>query len=285
MVDEVHGYEVSVFFLAETTEGVTPTGSQTYKQLAHKTEVKITNAPGPVPVPISGGVDNASIEEGISKPVITLTITPDKTDGKSFMKDFASSDNSFTLLVAKKLTGSTVDTIYRIPGCKVKRSSGTVAIYPQHGTFQLTLEIWGWEIFFAVVSGTKTFNTPASTAINWSDIVVKKATVTVTDWWDFEYVIDNEIERIVNDQGATTALKRGRRVLTGAFTRTTKTSATGSTEFGEAKNATKFEVEFLYDGNSYKFNNSVLDEADVTHAITAMTGRRSAFIGTSLTIA
>lgn len=281
MAGELHGYEASVFFVLESTEGTTP-NSAAYLHLAHKTEVKIADAPGPIPVALSGSVDNASIEEGITKPVITMSYVPSKGSGKDFIDDFSSTDDSFTLLVMKDAVSDTI--IARIPGCKVKRVTPSVSIYPQHSVLNVTLEIHGWELLFTQSSGSPTFEAPPSTAVNWSDIVVKKNTTTITDWWDFEFTIDNEIERMLNDQGATNALKRGRRAVTGVWNRTSSITQTGSTEFGETKLATDVDLEMIIDGDIYAFNNSVFDETDVTHAIAAMAGIRSAFIAETLSL-
>lgn len=275
MTGELHGYEASVFFVKETVEGVTPDDAA-FLHLAHKTEVKITDAPGPIPVALSGSVDNASIEKGMTKPVATMTLTPSKASGKGFLKEFISTDDSFTLLVIKLGTPNTV--IARIPGCKVKRATPNVAIYPQHSVLQLTLEIWGFNLLFTESSGSPTYETAPSSAVNWSDIVIKKDTTVVTDWWDFEFTVDNELERIPNDDGDTITIKRGRRAVTGTWTRTSSITNTGSTEFVEAKNASDVDLEFELDGDSYFFNNSAFDETDVTHSITAMAGIHSTFI-------
>lgn len=281
MAGELHGYEVTVFFVKETVEGTTPT-SAAYLNLAHKTEVKIADAPGPIPVALSGGVDNASIEKGITKPVVTMTYTPSKGSGKDFIDDFSSTDDSFTMLIMKDATVDTV--IARIPGCKVKRVTPTASIYPQHSVLNVTLEVWGWELLFTQSAGTPTFESPPSTAINWSDIVVKRNTVVVTDWWDIEFTIDNELERMVDDQGVTNAIKRGRRTVTGVWTRTSSITKTGSTEFTETKNATNIDLEMIIDSDIYAFNNSVFEDTDVTHTITAMAGIRSSFIAETLTL-
>ena len=281
MTGELHGYEASVFFVLESTEGTTP-NSAAYLNLAHKVEVKIADAPGPIPVAISGGVDNASIEKGITKPVITMSFVPSKGSGKDFMDDFSSTDDSFTLLVMKDAVSDTI--IARIPGCKVKRITPSVSIYPQHSVLNVTLEMWGWDLLFTQSSGTPTFESPPSTAINWSDIVIKKNSSVVTDWWDFEFTIDNELERMPDDQGVTFAIKRGRRAVTGVWNRTSSITKTGSTEFGETKNATATDLEMVIDSDIYAFDNSVFDETDVTHAITAMAGIRSSFIARTLAL-
>ena len=281
MTGELHGYEVGVWYVKETTEGETPS-SAAYLHLAHKTEVKVADAPGPIPVALSGSVDNASIEKGITKPVATMTLVPSQASGADFLKDFASTDDSFTLLVMKDATPDTV--IARIPGCKVKRATPSVSIFPQHSTLELTLEIWGWELLFTQSGGTPTFESAPATAVNWSDIAIKKNSSTVTDWWDFEWTVDNEVERILDSDGVTTALKRGRRAVTGAWTRTSSTSKTGSTEFTETKNATDVDLEFILNGDVYAFNNSAFEETDVTHSITAMVGIRSSFVAETFTL-
>lgn len=282
MANEIHGYEVGVWYVKEVTEGVTPDDA-TYLHLAHKTEVKVADAPGPIPVALSGSVDNASIEKGITKPIATMTLTPSKASGKDFIKEFSSTDDSFTLLVMKDASPDTV--FARIRGCKVKRVTNSISIFPQHSVLQVTLEIHGFELLFTQSTGIPTFESPPNTAVNWSDIVIKKNTSVVTDWWDFEFTIDNELERILDSDGDTIAMKRGRRAVTGVWTRTVGTvSRTGETEFGETKLATDVDLEFILDNDIYAFNDSAFEETDVTHAITAMVGIRSTFVAETLTL-
>jgi len=282
MANEIHGYEVGVWYVKEVTEGVTPNDAA-YLHLAHKTEVKVADAPGSILVALSGSVDNASIEKGITKPIATMTLTPSKASGKDFIKEFASTDDSFTLLVMKDASPDVV--FARIRGCKVKRVTNSISIFPQHAVLQVTLEIHGFELLFTQSTGTPTFESPPNTAVNWSDIVIKKNTSVVTDWWDFEFTIDNELERILESDGDTIAMKRGRRAVTGVWTRTAGTvSRTGETEFGETKLATDVDLEFVLDGDIYAFNNSAFEETDVTHAITAMVGIRSTFVAETLTL-
>ncbi|MCZ6583054.1 MAG: hypothetical protein O6761_07795 [Thaumarchaeota archaeon] len=281
MANEINGYEVGVWYVKETTEGETPTNA-TYLHLAHKTEVKVADAPGPIPVALSGSVDNASIEKGITKPITTMTLTPSKGSGKDFLKEFSSTDDSFTLLVMKD---APTDTVFaRIPGCKVKRSTPSTSIYPQHAVLQLTLEIHGFDLLFTQSGGTPTFESPPSTAVNWSDVVIKKNTSVVTDWWDAEFTIDNELERMLDDDGDTVAIKRGRRAVTGVWTRTAGTDRIGETEFGETKLATDVDLEIIIDGDIYAFNNSAFEETDVTHALGSMVGIRSTFVAETLTL-
>ena len=281
MVGELHGYEVGVWFVRETTEGTTPSNAR-YLNLAHKTEVKIADAPAPNPVALSGSVDNAAILKGISKPMVTLTINPSKGSAKDFMEDYPSTDNSFTLLIMKDANPDTI--IARIPGCKVKRMGVNTSIYPQHAPVQTSLEIWGFSVESSQSGGNPTFESAPATAMNWSDVLVKIGTTTITDWWDAEFTIDNEIERVLNSSGNTTSLKRGRRTVNGAFTRTSRTTQTGSSQFTATKNATTMDLEIVLDSNVYAFNNSVFEETDVTHSITALAGIRSTFVAATLTL-
>ena len=281
MVGELHGYEVGVWFVRETTEGTTPS-SASYLNLAHKTEVKITDAPAPNAIALAGSVDNASILKGISKPAVTLTVNPSKGSAKDFMKDYVSTDVSFTMLIMRDANPDTI--IARIPGCKVKRIGVNTSIYPQHAPVQTSIEIWGWSIESSQSAGNPTFESAPSTAMNWSDVLLKIGTTTITDWWDAEFTIDNEIERVLDSSGNTTALKRGRRTVNGAFTRTSRTTQTGSSQFTATKNATTMDLEIILDSNVYAFDDSVFEETEVTHSITALAGIKSTFMAATLTL-
>ena len=281
MANELHGYEVGVWFVRESTEGTTPSNAQ-YLNLAHKTEVKIADAPTPNPVALSGSVDNAAILKGISKPMVTLTINPSKGSAKDFMKTYASTDVSFTMLVMKDATSDTI--IARIPGCKVKRMGTNTSIYPQHSPVQVSLEVWGWSIESTQSAGNPTFEEAPGTAINWSDVLLRIGSTTITDWWDAEFTIDNEIERVLDSSGDTEALKRGRRTVNGAFTRTSRTTQTGSSQFTATKNATTMDISIVIDSDVYLFDDSVFEDTDVTHSITALAGIKSTFMATSLTL-
>lgn len=284
MVRYYHGFEAAVYYVQESAEGTTPTASPAFLNLAQKAECRISQQPGPNPVKKSGSVDNADIGKGIDNPIINITLTPSQASGKNFIKNFSSTDNSFTLLL---MIDEAADVIFaRIPGCKVKRITRSVSIYPQHRPLEVTIEIWGWNILYTNAGlTTPTFETAPASIINWSDVTVKKGGATVTDWWSWEDTIENELERMRDKDGVTTAIERGPRTLTGSWLRSANaTVGVGSTELDEAKDGTAVNLEFDILTDLYAFADCKYDEVEVAHPITGMVGIRQNFIGESLTI-
>ena len=278
-----HGFEAGVWYEQEATEGTTDTNA-TFLHLAHKTDVRISDQPNPVVVAKSGSVDNADIDQGVENPIITFTFNPSQASGAAFMKNFSSTDNSFSLLI---MTDEASDIIFgRITGCKVKRISTRVQLYPSHGAVECTVEVWGWAIAYAASAGSPTFEAAPQTFLNWSDVTVKKNTVTVTDWWDFEYTIENDLFRIRNNLGVTTGIEKGRRSITGSWTHGAGvTAGVGNTELDEAKNATDVDLQIGWLSDTYDFVNAAYSEVGVTHPITEMVGIKSDFVAESLLIA
>src|SRR3990167_5552499 len=94
----------------------------------------------------------------------------------------------------------------RITGCKVKRMSQSVSIYPDNTPLSVTCEIWGWTVLYTASTGTPTFEAAPSTIVNYSDITVKKNTTTITKWWNFEWTLENELFRQPDNTGATVGI-------------------------------------------------------------------------------
>ncbi len=268
-----HGYEVGLYYLDETTEGTPEVGE--YAALAQKSEFKLADTPNPNAVKKSGSVDNASIEAGIAKPVASVTLNPDDLGGLAFLKSRLSTDTPFTL-IAK--VGSTLIAV--MSGCKTKRFAGNVTIFPQHSVLESTMEFDVFNITYTEPIGA-TFVEADDSAINWNDITIKKDSAVLTDWWDFEWSIENEIERSLDDNGNTKSLKRGPRVVTGSYTRSSTDSQIGDTEFNEAAAGTAKLVEFLIGSDTWQFTASVLNDVDITHPLTGMAGVKQAFTATT----
>lgn len=283
MVRHYHGFEAGLWYDGETVEGTTDTNAP-FLHLAQKSEVKLSSAPAPNVVAKSGDVDNAAINKGIERPVATVTFNPSSASGAAFIKNFASSNTSFTLLI---MIDEASDVIFaRITGCKVKRITVSNTLWPEAGPVECVAEIWGWTILYVVSAGTPTFEAAPNSALNWTDVTIKRNTVTITDWWNFEFTIDNELERSTDENGVTDAITRGRRAVTGTWQRSSNaTSGVGDTEFDESRDATDVDLQMALSADTYDFVNSVYEEVEVNHPINSMVGIRGNFIAESLTIA
>jgi len=275
MVRHYAGFEAGVWYVAEGTEGQTPNDAS-FLNLSHKATVAISSQATPVIVAKSGSVDNASAKKGVDTPVATITFNPSTASGQAFIKNYISTDNAFSLVV---MIDEGSDVIFaRLTGCKVKRLSPSVELYPSAGALNVTVEIWGWTILYTASSGTPTFESSPATFVNWTDISIEKATVAVTDWWNFNWSVENDLFRSVDDNGACTAITRGRRRVTGDWTRSSNaTVGVGDTELNEQKNATPVDLEFHIGADEYHFDDCAYSEVEVEHPITALVGIRQAF--------
>ena len=283
MVRNYAGFEAQVFFIAETTEGETPS-NPTYLNLAQKAEVTLSSQAVPVVVAKSGSVDNADIGKGVAAPVATLQFSPSQASGAAFLKTYASSDTSFTLLL---MIDEGIDIVFgRIAGCKIKRISGTGQIYPDAKEFSCTAEIWGMEMLFTSALGGGSLESVPSSIVNWTNLIVKKDTITITDWWDFEFTVENDLFRMPTNTGTLSAIERGRRSVKGAWTRSSNaTSGTGSTELAEQVAGTNVDLQLSVVADTYDFVDCVYEEVSVNHPLTAMVGIKQSFVAESLSIA
>lgn len=285
MVRFYSGHIVSIYYVSEgATEGTTPT-SATYLNLAHKAEIEWRQAPGHNPVRLSGRVDYAGQGKGVENPIVTVSLeSPSQGSGKAFIKNFSSSDTSFTLLAMEDAASDVV--FARITGCKVKRITPSVEIYPDGTPVRLTAEIWGWDIVFTQSGGVPTFETAPATILNYTNVVVKRNTVTITDWWNFEFTIENDLKRNRNDQGVTTGITRLTREVTGTWMRSANDGTdVGSTELNEAKNATDVDLEIALVSDLYQFVDCKYTEAAIRASNEEIIGKRMDFRATSLVIA
>jgi hypothetical protein len=276
------GFEAGLWYVQESTEGQTPS-SASYLHLAHKSTVGISQQSTPNIIAKSGDVDNAGAKKGVETPVATITFNPSTASGQAFLKNFCSTDNSFTLLA---MIDEASDVIFaRMTGCKVKRISPAVELYPNAGALNITVEIWAWTILYTQVGGTPTFESAPSTFVNWSDCSVEKNTVAVTDWWNFNWSLENDLFRSVDDNGATTSITRGRRVVTGDWSRSSNaTVGVGSTELNEQKNATAVDLEFHIGADEYHFDDCAYTDVEVEHPITGLVGIKQSFTAITFSI-
>lgn len=283
MVRNYAGFETGLWYDGETVEGVTDTTAP-FLHLAHRTEVKLSDSPNPVVVAKSGSVDNSGISKGIENPVATFTFNPSQASGKDFIKNFASSTTSFTLLM---MIDEASDVIFgRIVGCKVKRISCSVKIYPQGTALECSVEVWGMSILYTASAGVPTFESAPSTFVNWSDITLKKGAVTITNWWSCDWSLENDLFRNPDNTGITNSITKGRRKVSGSWEQGSNvTSGVGNTELDEAKNATANTFHFLILTDDYSFTSSVYETVEVTHPITEMTGIKGDFVATSYSVA
>lgn len=275
-----HGYSAGVWYVAESAEGTTPT-SPSFLHLAHKSEVSVSDQAKPNAVTKSGSVDFAAHAKGVDNPVITITFNPSKASGKAFLKNYCSSDTSFTLLV---MIDDTADTIFaRLTGCKVKRITTKTSIYPDATPVECTAEIWAWgPILFTVAPGTPSYEAAPNTFCNWTDVTVKKNTSTITKWWDIAFTIDNQLERIPDNTGATAGIKRGPRTTSVQWS--IPAEDVGSTELDENKNATAVDINVVIDSDDYALVDVAYSSVEVPHRITGVVGKMMSGNATSLSI-
>lgn len=273
------GHAIGVWYVAESTEGTTPT-SASFLNLAQRADVVLTDEPNPQAVTKSGSVDKTSFSKGVENPRINLTFTPSQASGAAFIKNYISSDTSFTLLL---MIDAASDTIFaRVTGCKVKRMSSSVSIYPDNTPLNVTCEIWGGAISYSVSGGSPTFESAPSSIVNYSDITIKKTSTTITQWWNFEWTLENELYRQPSNTGATTTIVRGIRNITGSWQ--IPAENVGQTELDEAKNATAIELHFLILTDDYDFDSCAYTSVDISHPITNVVGKKMDFTVGNLTI-
>lgn len=283
MVEFYPGYAVGIWYIAEVTEGTTP-NSAAYLHLAHKTSLDWGNEGSPNGVRLSGSKDYADWAKGIENPTVNFTINPSQASGKAFIKNHIEASLPFTLLV---MWDRGTDVVYiRITGCKVKSGNVKCELYPNAGVVEASLAIWGWKGFFTQSTGSPTFESPPSTFLNWSNVVIKRNTVVVTDWWDFDFSVENELYRNVDDQGLCNGITDGIREVSGTFTRSANdSSGVGSVEYAESVDATNVDLEMALVADLYQFVDCVYNEVRVTAPLDGIIGKKMSWKATSLTIA
>lgn len=276
-----NGFEATIYFVAESTEGTTPT-SAAFLNLAQKVEVTVTEDPNPVEVPLSGSRDFAGYGQGIDNPIINFKINPSLGSGKDFLTTYLDSNTSFTLLL---MIDASPDVIFaRVPGCKIKSASGRVAIYPERAPLEVDLELWGWKFLYTQTGGTPTFESAPSTFINWSNVTVKREGSTITDWWEFNWTIDYSLFRNRDNSGVTTGITRGRRVCNGNWIRSVTDSRLGNAELDEAKNATAIDLICQLVSSNLNFTDSVYKRVSITHSIDEQVGINHEFQAATFSI-
>lgn len=280
MVNYQHGYEASAWYISEgATEGTTP-ATPTYLALANNVEIRELESPKPNGVRKSGSVDYASFQKGVVDPQITLTFHPTQANGLNFIVNFLSTDTSFTLVTRNSNTSTF---LRRYVGCKVKSESIKVKLFPKEDVAEVTCTIWGWSIQYADVGGSS-FEAIPNTAVNWSDVTIKIAAATVTDWWDSSFTVDNELYRIRDNTGTTIQIKRGTRECKGDCTRGMLTSDQAQTEIQavEAATVTAFEIDLL--AHTFVFGGGVYMDVEVANPMSDMESKKLTFQGATLTI-
>lgn len=281
MVTYYNGFQASIYFVAESAEGTTPT-SAAYLNLAQKTEVTVTQDPNPVGVRLSGSRDFAGHGVGIDNPILNFKINPSQGSGKDFLTTYLDSDTSFTLLL---MIDSSPDVIFaRVTGCKIKSASGRVAIYPDRAPLEVDLEVWGWTFAYTQSGGTPTFESAPSSFINWSNITVKREASTITDWWEFNWDIDYSLFRNRNSSGVTTGITRGIRTASGNWIRSITDSRLGNAELDEAKNATEVDLICMLLSSNLNFTNCAYKRVSITHSVDEQVGVNMEFEATTFSI-
>ena len=272
-----HGYEWSLWYDQEVTEG-TSDSTATFLALAHKSELRISEASDPVAVALSGSVDNTAFAKGVSNVTATITFNPSGANGLAFIKNFASTDNSFTL-VAK--AGSIFQVLR---GCKVQNISVNASLFPSHGPVECTATIMAWTIN-GTQPTTPTYESIPTSFVNWSDVAITLAGTSITNWWNFTLSINNDLFRLRSNTGVTTNIHRGRREVTCSVTRSLTDNAT--TEFAASTAATSTAAVFNFVSSLAVFTLSAgaYTDVEVTHPISGISGLKTDLTASTLTIA
>ena len=274
-----HGREWSLWYKAETTEGTAPTATQ-YLALAQMAEIRINNQTNPNAVALSGSVDFSEYKKGVNNIVFSLSFNPSSANGTAFIKNFASSDTSFTL-IAK------AGTIFQVfKGCKLKTTSVEVSIYPDGTPLSVSCDVMAWN-FTTSEPSTITYEAIPSTFVNWSDVVLKldagaTASTTITDWWNCSFSIENDLFRIPASDGTTSAIHRGRRK--GIVSITRQLTDTASTEMTASTNATAYSSSIAFGSSTFTFTNGAFTDVEITHSITGMSGKKTDIQASTITI-
>ncbi len=271
-----HGYQWSLWYDQETTEGTSDT-SATFLALAHKSELRISESPDPVAVALSGSVDNTAFTKGVSNVTASITFNPSGANGLAFIKNFSSTDNSFTL-VAK--AGSIFQVLR---GCKVQNITVSGSLFPSHGPVECTATIMAWTVNGTEPSSASYESIPTS-FVNWSDVAITLAGSSITTWWNFSLSITNDLFRLRSSTGTTTAIHRGRREVTASVTRTLTDN--GTTEFAAATAATSVATVFNFVSSTAIFTLSAgaYTDVEVTHPISGMSGIKTDVKASTLSI-
>ena len=275
-----HGREWSLWYRQETTEGTAPTTVQ-YKALAQMSEIRINNQTAPNAVALSGSLDFSDYVKGVNNIAFSVTFNPSSANGTAFIRDFISTDNSFTL-IAK--AGS----IYQVfKGCKIRNTSVDVSIYPDGTPLNVSCDIIAWDFSTTQPSGI-TYESIPTTFVNWSDVTVKlnsgaTASTTLTDWWSCSFTIENDLFRIPTNSGTTSAIHRGRR--RGSVSITRQLTDTASTEMTASTNATAYSSSVAFGSATFTFTAGAFTNVEITHTITGMSGKKIDIQASTITIA
>lgn len=278
------GFETGLWYIQEVTEGTTPIGSPQFLHLAHKGTLAYNSQGTPNAVEKSGDRDFTSFKKGVETYVCNVTFKPSTASGQAFIKNFIDTNNSFTLLA---MIDEASDVIFaRFAGCKIKRLGSSVSLYPTAGALEITCEIWGMSVVYSNADlTTPTFEATPSTFVNWSDCTVKKATSTITDWWQFDWSMDQDLFRVPLSDATIDGITRGRRVVNGSLTISSgATNGVGDTEMDEQKNATSILFNFLIGADDYAFSNSALTDTEVDHPLTDLVGIKTDFQGATFAV-
>lgn len=271
-----HGYEWSLWYDAEGTEGTSDI-TATFLALAHKSELRISEATDPVAVALSGSVDNTAFAKGVSNITATISFNPSGANGLAFIKNFASSDTSFTL-VAK--AGSIFQVLR---GCKVQNISVTGSLFPSHGPVECTATIMAWTIN-GTEPTTAAYESIPTSFVNWSDVAITLAGSSITTWWNFSLSINNDLFRLRSNTGVTTAIHRGRRDTSCSVTRTLTDNATTQFAASTAATSTAAVFNFVSGTATFTLSAGAYVDVEVTHPISGMSGLKTDVKASTLTI-
>lgn len=282
MVRHYAGFECGLWYDEEGTEGTTD-NSAPYLHLAHKATLTYNSQGTPNAVEKSGNQDFTGFKKGVETFVANITFNPSTASGQAFIKNFIDSSASFTLMAM--IDEGTNIPFARFVGCKIKRIQTNVQLYPTAGALSCTAEIWAMDMLFTESGGTPTYEAVPSTFVNWSDCTVKKATATVTNWWEFSFTVEYDLFRVPASDASISGITKGRRRVSGSVTiPSNATVGVGGTEVGEQIASTSILFNLLIGADDYAFTASALTDVEVTHPLTDLVGIKSEFQGATFSV-
>lgn len=281
------GYEAQLFYKQESVEGQTPAGQ--WLSLSQKAGCKLSDNPGHNFTTKSGSVDSAKPTKGVPNPILTIDYKPNLGNGKAFLKNFLSTDNSFSILCVKIDISNFV--FYRLTGCKVKRSQASGKLWPKADDVMINQEIWAFNTINTDEGTTPSYESVPDSVLSWSNVTIKAiadpsgtnpSRTTITQWNSFDWTVENDLYRIWDKDGNTVGIRRAERKSSGSL----EFIITGneSSSISATQTAAYQDIEFLFSSDSYLFNDAAYESFDLDHTIGNMAIRHMDFRGATLVI-
>lgn len=282
----LHGREVIAYYIAEPSEGQDPANNpNTHKVLGQLVDKEVLYDPEPVMSKKSGDVDPADQKYGIATPSTTIRLEVDDADGKAFLSTYQNTDNTFQIVLK---AGDTI--IARLTGGKIKSATFLARNFsgsaPSTGPATLDLTVWGIDLKFTELANAQ-YNTPSGTFISFSDVTVKRATVTINDWWEtgfsFEYeLIGMPTFNSGSGRWEVSAIRRGDRRVTVHYTQASQGS--DSADYTAARAGTKIAIDILIGAQTWAFGSSLMKVFNIRSPNNGMHGKRFEWSPTTIAV-